>query len=109
MPRRTADSAELTHDDILEPDGWMLLNALMDARTGLGRFREFRISNYMLWQLAYSELIFTNVLWPDFRREHLYDAVREDVLKEGMRVAVAGFGGGFAWGAAVIRWGKVSV
>ncbi len=39
----------------------------------------------------------------------LYDAVREDVLKEGMRVAVAGFGGGFAWGAAVIRWGKVSV
>ncbi len=39
----------------------------------------------------------------------LYDAVREDVLKEGMRVAVAGFGGGFAWGAAVIRWGKVSI
>jgi undecaprenyl diphosphate synthase len=38
---------------------------------------EFRISNYLLWQLAYSELIFTNVLWPDFRREHLYDAVRE--------------------------------
>jgi 3-oxoacyl-[acyl-carrier-protein] synthase-3 len=39
----------------------------------------------------------------------LYDAVREDVLKEGMRVAVAGFGGGFAWGAAVIKWGKVTV
>jgi undecaprenyl diphosphate synthase len=38
---------------------------------------EFRISNYLLWQLAYSELIFTNVLWPDFRRDHLYEAVRE--------------------------------
>jgi len=38
---------------------------------------EFRISNYLLWQLAYSELVFNNVLWPDFRREHLYDAVRE--------------------------------
>jgi nanoRNase/pAp phosphatase (c-di-AMP/oligoRNAs hydrolase) len=46
-----ADSAELTHDDILEPDGWMLLNALMDARTGLGRFREFRISNYQLMMM----------------------------------------------------------
>jgi 3-oxoacyl-[acyl-carrier-protein] synthase III len=39
----------------------------------------------------------------------LYDAVHDNALKEGMRVAVAGFGGGFAWGAAVIRWGKVKV
>jgi len=38
---------------------------------------EFRISNYLLWELAYSELVFTDVLWPDFRREHLFDAVRE--------------------------------
>ena len=38
---------------------------------------EFRISNYLLWQLAYSELVFTDVLWPDFRREHLFDAVAE--------------------------------
>ena len=43
-----ADAAELSLDDVLEPSGWMLLNALMDARTGLGRFREFRISNYQL-------------------------------------------------------------
>ncbi len=46
-----ADSAELTLDDVLEPEGWMLLNALMDARTGLGRFREFRISNYQLMMM----------------------------------------------------------
>lgn len=38
---------------------------------------EFRISNFLLWELAYSELVFTPVLWPDFRRQHLFDAVRE--------------------------------
>jgi undecaprenyl diphosphate synthase len=38
---------------------------------------EFRISNFLLWELAYSELVFTDVLWPDFRREDLFDAVRE--------------------------------
>ena len=38
---------------------------------------EFRISNFLLWELAYSELVFTDVLWPDFRREHLFEAVRE--------------------------------
>jgi undecaprenyl diphosphate synthase len=38
---------------------------------------EYRISNFLLWELAYSELVFTDVLWPDFRRENLFDAVRE--------------------------------
>ena len=38
---------------------------------------EYRISNFLLWELAYSELVFTDVLWPDFRREHLFDAIRE--------------------------------
>jgi undecaprenyl diphosphate synthase len=38
---------------------------------------EFRISNFMLWQSAYSEIIFTSTLWPDFRRNQLYDAIRE--------------------------------
>jgi undecaprenyl diphosphate synthase len=36
---------------------------------------EYRISNYLLWQLAYAELYFTDVLWPDFRREHLFEAI----------------------------------
>jgi undecaprenyl diphosphate synthase len=36
---------------------------------------EFRISNFLLWQLAYTELHFTEVLWPDFRREDLYKAI----------------------------------
>ena len=38
---------------------------------------EHRISNFLLWELAYSELVFTDVLWPDFRRENLFEAVRE--------------------------------
>jgi nanoRNase/pAp phosphatase (c-di-AMP/oligoRNAs hydrolase) len=43
-----ADAAQLDIDDILDPQGWILLSFLMDPRTGLGRFREFRISNYQL-------------------------------------------------------------
>lgn len=43
-----ADSAQFTRDEIINPQGWDLLNFLMDARTGLGRFRDFRISNYQL-------------------------------------------------------------
>ena len=36
---------------------------------------EKRISNFLLWQMAYAELYFTDVLWPDFRKEHFYDAI----------------------------------
>ena len=43
-----ADAAHLSLKEILEPQGWVLLNYLMDPRTGLGRFRNFRISNYNL-------------------------------------------------------------
>lgn len=43
-----ADAAQFTRDEILDPQGWVLLNYLMDSRTGLGRFREFRVSNYQL-------------------------------------------------------------
>ena len=43
---------------------------------------EMRLSNFLLWELAYSEIHVTNVLWPDFRREHLYEAVREYQKRE---------------------------
>ncbi len=42
------DAAQFTKEEILHPSGWVLLHFLMDARTGLGRFKEFRISNYQL-------------------------------------------------------------
>lgn len=44
------DSGQLTVDEILNPEGWILLGFIMDPRTGLGRFRNFRISNYQLME-----------------------------------------------------------
>ena len=61
----------------------LLTNALV--RTG----GEARVSNFLLWQLAYTELYFTPVLWPDFRREHLYAAV-EDYQKRERRFGKTG-------------------
>lgn len=43
---------------------------------------ELRISNFLLWQVAYSELYITDALWPDFRRRHLYEAVSEYQKRE---------------------------
>ena len=50
---------------------------------------EFRISNFLLWQLAYTELYFTEVLWPDFRKEHLFAAI-EDYQKRERRFGKTG-------------------
>lgn len=50
---------------------------------------EYRISNFLLWQLAYTEMYFTPVLWPDFRAEHLYAAV-EDYQKRERRFGKTG-------------------
>lgn len=61
-----ADSAEFTFEEVLHPEGWVLLNFLMDARTGLGRFREFAVSNYQLMM----ELI-------DYCREHDINQILE--------------------------------
>ena len=60
------DSADFTIEEILEPEGWVLLHYLMDARTGLGRFHDFRISNYDLMM----QLI-------DFCLEHDIDEILE--------------------------------
>jgi nanoRNase/pAp phosphatase (c-di-AMP/oligoRNAs hydrolase) len=59
-----ADSAQYELEEILRPQGWSLLNFLMDARTGLGRFRIFRISNYQLMM----QLI-------DYCREHSIEEI----------------------------------
>ncbi len=56
-------SAELTTIGLPDPE-------LMIRTSG-----ERRISNFLLWQLAYTELYFTEVLWPDFRRQHLFEAI----------------------------------
>ena len=43
---------------------------------------EHRISNFLLWQAAYSEFYFTELLWPDFRKEHLWDAIEDYQKRE---------------------------
>lgn len=43
---------------------------------------ELRISNFMLWQMAYTELYFTEVLWPDFKKEHLHEAILDYQKRE---------------------------
>ncbi|MCZ7614500.1 MAG: undecaprenyl diphosphate synthase family protein [Ignavibacteriaceae bacterium] len=43
---------------------------------------EFRVSNFLLWQIAYSEFVILDVYWPDFSREHLYNAIRQYQKRE---------------------------
>jgi len=57
--------SRLYHPELADPD-------LVIRTSG-----EYRISNFLLWEMAYSELVFTDVLWPDFRREDLYGAIEE--------------------------------
>ena len=61
-----SDSAQFSEEEVLNPEGWVLLNYLMDSRTGLGRFREFRLSNYQLMM----QLI-------DYCRNHTIDEIIE--------------------------------
>jgi undecaprenyl diphosphate synthase len=62
--------AHLYHPEMPDPD--------LVIRTS----SEYRISNFLLWEIAYSEFVFMDVLWPDFRREHLFEAVREFQRRE---------------------------
>lgn len=85
-----ADAARFDIDDILNPQGWELLSFLMDPRTGLGRFREFRISNYQLMmQLieACRKLTINEVLaLPDVQeRVELYQAHQEAFRQQLLR------------------------
>lgn len=63
-------SEHLTTRDIPDPE-------LLIRTSG-----ERRISNYLLWQAAYAELYFTSVLWPDFRKEHFYQAIYDFQQRE---------------------------
>lgn len=85
-----ADSAQYMLSDILEPRGWTLLNFLMDARTGLGRFRSFRISNYQLMMelidYCRDHTIDQILMLPDVReRAELYTAHREPAREQLLR------------------------
>jgi undecaprenyl diphosphate synthase len=75
----TLEIADVTEDTVSEhlvtkniPDPDLLI------RTG----GEYRISNFLMWQVSYSELYFTDVYWPEFREENLYEAIRDYQKRE---------------------------
>ena len=85
-----ADSADFTIDDILEPKGWALLSFLMDSRTGLGRFRDFRISNYALMMDLIEHCVNLNIQeimeLPDIKeRVNLYFKYEEEFKEQLLR------------------------
>ncbi len=86
------DSADFTIDEILNPKGWVLLHYLMDPRTGLGRFRNFRISNYdlMMQLISYcmDHTIDEILELPDVKeRVDLYFEQTEEFIAQLRRVA----------------------
>ena len=83
LARRVSEGA-LDLEDIDEEaiSGSLLTESLPDPDLLIRTSGEFRISNFMLWQLAYTEIFITPVLWPDFTREDLLEAVAEYQRRE---------------------------
>lgn len=73
------NSGKLNPNDISDSvyHQYLLSHSLPDPDLLIRTSGEYRISNFMLWQLAYAELWFTNVYWPDFKEHHLYSAIIE--------------------------------
>ena len=63
--------------DYADIDAALVTAGIPDPELVIRTSGEKRISNYMLWQTAYSEFVFTDTLWPDFRKEQLLDAIDE--------------------------------
>ena len=60
----------------------MFTGGLPDPDLLIRTANERRISNFLLWQISYAEIHITDVCWPDFRKQHLADAVREYQARE---------------------------
>ncbi|RAW03090.1 isoprenyl transferase [Pseudochryseolinea flava] len=70
-------NGKLSSDDINEKtfENYLTTSNIPDPELLIRTSGELRISNFLLWQIAYTELYITPTLWPDFRREHLYEAI----------------------------------
>jgi undecaprenyl diphosphate synthase len=70
-------NGNLNIDDINEESvrNHLYTNNIPDPELLIRTSGELRISNFLMWQIAYSELYFTKILWPDFRSENLYEAL----------------------------------
>jgi undecaprenyl diphosphate synthase len=71
-------AGEIKLEDINEQliSGSLSTKAIPDPDLMIRTSGEHRLSNYLLWELAYSEFYFTDVLWPDFRKENLHEAIK---------------------------------
>lgn len=72
---RDLNSGILNEVDELTIDAYLTTKEIPDPDLLIRTGGEYRISNFLLWQVAYSEFYFTDTLWPDFRKEALYEAV----------------------------------
>jgi undecaprenyl diphosphate synthase len=79
-----ANRNELSPDDIDNNtfSGFLTTKDIPDPELLIRTSGETRISNFLLWQLAYTEMYFTETLWPDFRKEHLYSAIADYQCRE---------------------------
>lgn len=74
---RKIESKELSSADIDQKlfESYLTTNTIPDPELLIRTSGEYRISNFLLWQIAYSELYFSSKFWPDFRKEDLYEAI----------------------------------
>ena len=75
----TLDPQQITQDTISD---YLCTKGIPDQALVIRTSGEFRISNFLLYQLAYAELYFTPILWPDFRKPHLYEAILDFQQRE---------------------------
>ncbi|MEC8610884.1 MAG: isoprenyl transferase [Bacteroidota bacterium] len=84
MITKKTQQGELSLDDIGEEclNNHLYTYNIPDPELLIRTSGELRISNFLLWQIAYAELYFTKVLWPDFRRNDLFDAIKDFQARE---------------------------
>jgi undecaprenyl diphosphate synthase len=83
ISREVAES-KITPDDITEKiiSDHLTTKNMPEPELIIRTSGEFRVSNFLLWQIAYSEFVILDVFWPDFSRNHLYDAIRQYQTRE---------------------------
>jgi undecaprenyl diphosphate synthase len=73
------DLSSITQDTL---EAYLTTSEFPDPELMIRTSGEYRISNFLLYQLAYAELYFTNVRWPDFRKENFYEAIIDFQARE---------------------------
>jgi len=81
---KSVKASELTEEEITieKIEGFLTTRGIPDPELLIRTSGEHRISNFLLWQIAYTEFHFTEVLWPDFREEDLFKAVLDYQSRE---------------------------